>query len=252
MVLDVTQAEGESEVEPYCLVNDLRRGTISAVADFRHAHRATALSKIEQADAGVTKPVIPLLPQRRPAASRRLGGNLLSSRRWGHSWPSYGVWQHCARGRQSPLASPIAGQYGGSRRAAHACEHVRPPSTGRRQRPLERPRDRIVSAIALSGFPSARNETISRIARSLVATFCAAAAFRVFGGMRQRSLRCDASDRIANCVSVSLAATQCLPRGAGGDASELQLCVGLKPSRSRTRKPPRLSLRLLRSRRTKS
>src|SRR5208337_3704211 len=26
-----------------------------------------------------------------------------------------------------------------------------------------------------------------------------------FGGMRQRSLRCDASDRIANCVSVSLA-----------------------------------------------
>ena len=31
--------------------------------------------------------------------------------------------------------------------------------------------------------------------RSLVATFCAAAAFRVFGGMRQRSLRCDASDK---------------------------------------------------------
>jgi hypothetical protein len=29
--------------------------------------------------------------------------------------------------------------------------------------------------------------------------------FRVFGGMRERSLRCDASDRIANCVSESLA-----------------------------------------------
>ena len=41
--------------------------------------------------------------------------------------------------------------------------------------------------------------------RSLVATFCFAAAFRVFGGMRQRSLRCDASNKIARCVSVSLA-----------------------------------------------
>src|SRR5208282_2074329 len=41
--------------------------------------------------------------------------------------------------------------------------------------------------------------------RSLVASFCAAPPFRVLGGMRQRSLRCDASDRIANCVSVSLA-----------------------------------------------
>ena len=41
--------------------------------------------------------------------------------------------------------------------------------------------------------------------RSLVATFCAAAALRVFGGMRQRSLRCDASNKIARCVSVSLA-----------------------------------------------
>src|SRR5271166_4595709 len=37
-------------------LNDLRRETISAVADFRHAHRTTALSKIEQTDAGVTKP----------------------------------------------------------------------------------------------------------------------------------------------------------------------------------------------------
>src|SRR5271166_4469087 len=31
-ILDVTQAESEPEIEPYCLVNDLRRETISAVA----------------------------------------------------------------------------------------------------------------------------------------------------------------------------------------------------------------------------
>jgi hypothetical protein len=33
-ILDVTQAEGKPEVEPYCLVNDLGRETIPAVADF--------------------------------------------------------------------------------------------------------------------------------------------------------------------------------------------------------------------------
>ena len=41
--------------------------------------------------------------------------------------------------------------------------------------------------------------------RSLAATFCVAAPFRVFGAMRQRSLRFDASNKIARCVSVSLA-----------------------------------------------
>src|SRR5271157_2288077 len=35
-IFDVTQAEGEPEVEPYCLVNDLGRETIPAVADFLH------------------------------------------------------------------------------------------------------------------------------------------------------------------------------------------------------------------------
>src|SRR5271169_5226273 len=35
-IFDVAQAEGEPEVEPYRLVNDLRRETISAVADFLH------------------------------------------------------------------------------------------------------------------------------------------------------------------------------------------------------------------------
>src|SRR5271156_5801397 len=35
-IFDVAQAEGEPEVEPYRLVNDLRRETIPAVADFLH------------------------------------------------------------------------------------------------------------------------------------------------------------------------------------------------------------------------
>src|ERR1700722_18361976 len=35
-IFDVTQAEGKPEVEPYCLVNDLGRETIPAVADFLH------------------------------------------------------------------------------------------------------------------------------------------------------------------------------------------------------------------------
>ena len=35
-ILDVAQAEAESEVEPYCLVNDLGREPVSGVADFLH------------------------------------------------------------------------------------------------------------------------------------------------------------------------------------------------------------------------
>src|SRR6202162_4607679 len=35
-VLDVTQAEGEPEVEPYRLVNDLRWEPVSSVADLLH------------------------------------------------------------------------------------------------------------------------------------------------------------------------------------------------------------------------
>src|SRR5271166_3064893 len=38
-ILDVTQAERESEVEPYCLVNYLRREPVPAVADFVHPLR---------------------------------------------------------------------------------------------------------------------------------------------------------------------------------------------------------------------
>ncbi len=36
-ILDVAQAEGEPEVEPYCFLNDLGRETIPAVADFLHS-----------------------------------------------------------------------------------------------------------------------------------------------------------------------------------------------------------------------
>src|SRR5208282_5165368 len=36
-ILDVTQAEGEPQVEPNCLLNDLGRETIPPVADFLHA-----------------------------------------------------------------------------------------------------------------------------------------------------------------------------------------------------------------------
>jgi hypothetical protein len=35
-ILDVTQAEGEPKVEPYRLVNDLRREPLSSVADLLH------------------------------------------------------------------------------------------------------------------------------------------------------------------------------------------------------------------------
>src|SRR5271165_1610763 len=35
-IFDVAQAEGEPKIEPYSLVNDLRRETISAIADFLH------------------------------------------------------------------------------------------------------------------------------------------------------------------------------------------------------------------------
>jgi hypothetical protein len=35
-ILDVAQAQGEPDVEPYCLLNDLRRKTIAAIADFLH------------------------------------------------------------------------------------------------------------------------------------------------------------------------------------------------------------------------
>ena len=45
-ILDVAQAEGEPEVEPYRLMNDLRRETIPAVADFLHPLGYSATGRI--------------------------------------------------------------------------------------------------------------------------------------------------------------------------------------------------------------
>src|SRR5271166_2914386 len=55
-ILDVTQAEGEPEVEPYCLVNDLGRETIPGVADLVHPRRATRPPRTPQAQSAVTMP----------------------------------------------------------------------------------------------------------------------------------------------------------------------------------------------------
>src|SRR5271157_5148153 len=55
-ILDVTQAEGEPEVEPYCLVNDLGRETIPGVADLVHPRWATRPPRTPQARSAVTMP----------------------------------------------------------------------------------------------------------------------------------------------------------------------------------------------------
>src|SRR5208283_5197865 len=61
-ILDVTQAEGEPEVEPYCLVNDLGRETIPAVADLVHPRAATRPPRTPQAQSAVTMPIDAYLP----------------------------------------------------------------------------------------------------------------------------------------------------------------------------------------------
>src|SRR5271165_7419120 len=58
-ILDVTQAEGEPEVEPYCLVNDLGRETIAGVADLVHPRGATRPPRTPQAQSAVTMPSKP-------------------------------------------------------------------------------------------------------------------------------------------------------------------------------------------------
>src|SRR5271157_5503718 len=60
-ILDVTQAEGEPEVEPYCLVNDLGRETIAGVADLVHPRWATRPPRTPQAQSAVTMPFRPLV-----------------------------------------------------------------------------------------------------------------------------------------------------------------------------------------------
>src|SRR5208283_366394 len=55
-ILDVTQAEGEPEVEPYRLMNDLGRETIPSVADLVHPRWATRPPRTLQAQSAVTMP----------------------------------------------------------------------------------------------------------------------------------------------------------------------------------------------------
>src|SRR5271165_850697 len=55
-ILDVTQAEGEPEVEPDCLVNDLGRETIPGVSDLVHPRWATRPPRTPQAQSAVTMP----------------------------------------------------------------------------------------------------------------------------------------------------------------------------------------------------
>src|SRR5271167_3804897 len=62
-ILDVTQAEGEPEVEPYCLVNDLGRETIPGVADLVHPRWATRPPRTPQAQSAVTMPPYALVHQ---------------------------------------------------------------------------------------------------------------------------------------------------------------------------------------------
>src|SRR5271169_2249924 len=55
-ILDVTQAEGEPEVKPYRLLNDLGRESIPAVADLVHPRGATRPPRTPQARSAVTMP----------------------------------------------------------------------------------------------------------------------------------------------------------------------------------------------------
>src|SRR5271166_2109412 len=63
-ILDVTQAEGEPEVEPYCLVNDLGRETIPGVVDLVHPRWATRPPRTPQAQSAVTMPGVGVRTQR--------------------------------------------------------------------------------------------------------------------------------------------------------------------------------------------
>src|ERR1700722_21039486 len=50
-VLDITKAEGEPEIEPDRLVNDLRWEPISGIADFRHVLRLPSRRRLDNAGA---------------------------------------------------------------------------------------------------------------------------------------------------------------------------------------------------------
>src|SRR5271166_1905675 len=56
-IFDVAQAQGEPEVKPYRLLNDLGRETIPAVADLVHPRAATRPPRTPQARSAVTMPL---------------------------------------------------------------------------------------------------------------------------------------------------------------------------------------------------
>src|SRR5271166_4940706 len=60
-IFDVAQAQGEPEVKPYRLLNDLGRETIPAVADLVHPRAATRPPRTPQARSAVTMPSRALL-----------------------------------------------------------------------------------------------------------------------------------------------------------------------------------------------
>src|SRR5271157_2886410 len=55
-IFDVAQAQGEPEVKPYRLLNDLGRETMPAVADLVHPRAATRPPRTPQARSAVTMP----------------------------------------------------------------------------------------------------------------------------------------------------------------------------------------------------
>ncbi len=100
-ILDVAQAEGEPEIEPYCLVNDLGREPISGVADFLHDVRLRRIQSASKLPA----------PRQCPGARRSAPGDRAAKGRR--------IWRR-ARGRPSPRSASRL------RSAAPA------PATGRR------------------------------------------------------------------------------------------------------------------------
>src|SRR5271157_3291150 len=61
-IFDVAQAQGEPEVKPYRLLNDLGRETIPGVADLIHPRAATRPPRKPQARSAVTMPSDEFLP----------------------------------------------------------------------------------------------------------------------------------------------------------------------------------------------
>src|SRR5271166_1820608 len=73
-IFDVAQAQGEPEVKPYRLLNDLGRETIPAVADLVHPRAATRPPRTPQARSAVTMPSGALLAEHQKMEDAANGG----------------------------------------------------------------------------------------------------------------------------------------------------------------------------------